>query len=595
VTPSVPVPPPAGAAAGRVRRRAATVVAVLATHAALLVWLTWPLAPNLATHRPKTSDACLTDPMLLSWALAHQSRALVRAPAEFPHGNVYHPSRYALFYGETAFGTLPYFMPTFFLTRNPNLALNLALLVCLLLTAAALHLVVVWWTGSQLGGFLAGWAFLTTRWVLWTWIPAAANYAAIQYFPLIIFVAAAPLRGRVRSLGLLALLVLQGLASVYIAAALFVPLGLLAAARCLRPTTRADGLRLVAAMAGALVILALPYTGYLLVRRENPALLAQTAVSLKEFYETISPKVAVALGPLGPHAPTGVPVAALALIVCGAAVFAARPRAHAAGVRTAWAHGAFWTAVGTYISLRPLSWPDSPLSLPHRLLAGWLPLYRILRAPERLGIGALMGLCILAGAAFATGERRLAAARFRTAGARAAAAAGRIALAAVVATAMYAGYAQGLRWPIGADLESLPASYPLEAAISPEDIPFFPILRPPGGPLLELPLGRDSRPHAAAMYRSIFHRRRILNGYHGYWPADFPARMALARRLPDPEALAELRRETGLELILVHALGLRPAQRAEWLALADRGGRPDLRLVARDGLELLFRVDEPHG
>jgi hypothetical protein len=110
-----------------------------------------------------------------------------------------------------------------------------------------------------------------------------------------------------------------------------------------------------------------------------------------------------------------------------------------------------------------------------------------------------------------------------------------------------------------------------------------------------------------------------LNGYASYWPTGFPQRLALACRLPDPEALAALRRETGLAMILVHLNALgdpRPArppykcppcvwvgppdpltpvgseERALWLALADHGGA-GLQLVARDGDDLLFAVTQP--
>ena len=141
------------------------------------------------------------------------------------------------------------------------------------------------------------------------------------------------------------------------------------------------------------------------------------------------------------------------------------------------------------------------------------------------------------------------------------------------------------------------------------------VLREPGGPLLELPTAPGPIHHLDAMHRAMVHGRPILNGFHGYWPATFPARMALACRLPDPDALVTLRRETGLEMVLVHLepqpigrpLGpyacpplapgehptpdspAQPFDPAAWEAVA-RGGRTDLTLVARDGSDLLFRV-----
>jgi hypothetical protein len=68
--------------------------------------------------------------------------------------------------------------------------------------------------------------------------------------------------------------------------------------------------------------------------------------------------------------------------------------------------------------------------------------------------------------------------------------------------------------------------------------------------------------------------------------------MRLASRLPDAAALAALRRDTDLELVLVRGglKGIRGLDR--WEALASAGGGDGLRFVARDGKDLLFAVDE---
>jgi hypothetical protein len=120
------------------------------------------------------------------------------------------------------------------------------------------------------------------------------------------------------------------------------------------------------------------------------------------------------------------------------------------------------------------------------------------------------------------------------------------------------------------------------------------------GPLLELPVGgmptsdlledrfQSALANARAMCRSMFHWRPLLNGYSSYWPRGFPERMALARRLPDAEALAALRRVSGLRVVLVRIRELQPSDRSAWLQLAANGGRTDLRLLAHGEDELLF-------
>ena len=69
----------------------------------------------------------------------------------------------------------------------------------------------------------------------------------------------------------------------------------------------------------------------------------------------------------------------------------------------------------------------------------------------------------------------------------------------------------------------------------------------------------------------------------------FLERMVLATRLPDPEALRALHRETGVEMILVHVYDLEALQAPVWLTLAEHEGS-GLRLVARDGGDLLFQI-----
>ncbi|MGH7895922.1 MAG: hypothetical protein ACREQL_14715, partial [Candidatus Binatia bacterium] len=136
--------------------------------------------------------------------------------------------------------------------------------------------------------------------------------------------------------------------------------------------------------------------------------------------------------------------------------------------------------------------------------------------------------------------------------------------------------------------EPLPAAYPLEETVGPS--PVTEALRGSDGVVLELPLlprGIAGRPHAKAMFRSIFHWRPLLNGYRSYYPTGFAERMALAQRVPDPVALATLQRDAGLTHLIVNVHSA--FARTVWLrAAAAHGSR--LRLVSSDDTVLLFEV-----
>ena len=306
----------------------------LAFHAALVVWLTWPLAASIETHLPNTYAACLSDPLQIAWVLAYQSHRLTTDPWALAQANIYHPTPRALFYGEAAYGALPYFAPPFLLTGNPTLALNLTFLGSVVLTAWGLHVLVVRWTGSHPGGALAGWLFLTTPWVLWVWFPVAPNYAVIQYFPLIMLWTAVPSERLGRTLRLVAPVVLEGLTTVYMAAAVLIPLAVLGCGRLVRRATRRAGLHLLLVVGLATPLLLGAYMGHLLMRRENPGLAMQTF-----WPESAARVTSLPWAAFSPMDPTGIPSVAFLVVALGAASALVRGwGALDRDERTAWRH-----------------------------------------------------------------------------------------------------------------------------------------------------------------------------------------------------------------------------------------------------------------
>jgi len=582
---SAPVRPSVDSSGSRagLRRGAARGAGLLAAYTAVVLWLTWPLARHAATHLPATHLIARFEVPYVAWVLAYQAHALTTDPARLADANIYYPARHALFYGPTCWGLLPYFAPTFLTTGNPALALNLAFLACLALTAWTLHLAVRRWTGCDLAGFLAAWTFLTTRWVLWNGLGPEPNYAVLQYIPLIMLLAAERAPGPRAFLLLLALVVLEGMTSpAYIAPAVVAPLGLLGLSRLARSATRREGFRLLGTVVVAAAVLVSLHAGHVLVRRENPALPEQTLWPGAPYFPTLLP-----WGPLT-EGPAAIPRPALYLVLAGALLVALEswlapdPRS-----RRAWTQGALWTAVGLAISIAPSAlWYGRPIQLPHTALARSLGVYQLVREPGRLAIGSLIGLSSLSGLAFAACTRWLARPG-RRAGLGLAA---RATAAFLLAAAFYGDYAYGTS-------PGVPPLLPLIAAPAGSS-PLVRILRHGVGPVLEIPAGWLDRPsklawatwHAQAMYRSTFHWRPLLNGYSGYWPAGFPEHMALGDLLPDAQALAVLRRETGLATLVVHRPALAAARQASWDALAARGGDENLELVGQTGDDLVFAV-----
>jgi hypothetical protein len=407
--------------------------------------------------------------------------------------------------------------------------------------------------------------------------------------PAIIFLGATRLSRR-RALLLATLLVAQGAVNPYYAGATLATLAVVACARLASATTRGSGTRLLAVTMLAALALVAVYAPWAWLRLHEPELERQSTW----LAERLRARVVAMRVPFDLFAdrdkPTAVPLAFVLIIAVGAAA-RLLPRAGriADGERTAWRHGFAWAATGVVLSLhstvtvlgRTVHLPWAPVLE--------LPLVGLLRDPSRIGVGALFGVALLSAVAFAECTRRLA----------------RVVpvvhpAAVRVATALFI-VAVGARQWFRFDTWPWSAPYPLVAtAIT--DSPVMDALRKPGGPLLELPVdpafthlterrrANAFAVQARAMFDSIGHWRRLLNGYGGFYPAGFIERMRLAARLPDREALAELRATTGLELVRVRGSPRARTPMDRWNELARRGGGEGLRFVARDGNDLLFAV-----
>lgn len=568
-------------------RRLLTALAAFALYALASAWLTWPLAAHLTTHLPDSSHACRFDTLFTGWLLAYESHWLAGAPHGFAQANIYAPTPDALFYGPTCATALPFFTPVYLATGNPTLALNLLLLGGAALTATSLHLVVRSWTGSHAAGLVAAAALLTNRWLLWEFPPTAPIYALLFYFPVILWLLADPTPSWPRTFVLMMVVVAQELVHFgYIAPSVLGPLTLLAAVRIAFPRTRASGLQLALVVAVGALALAPELLAYRAIQRINPNLPAQT------IWSGVPGPIDLPSGLIAFLMPTALVPGAFALIGLGAVLAGLRPRRDPLDERRAqaWRQAAFWAVAGTLIALpSTVRVLGHSIPTPRALAVAILPMLDRLRVPARLSLGAYIGLCALAGLAFAECERQLTklgrSRRIATPRAQAASV-----LSALLLCALFlVEYVRGYGGP-AIVRGRLPAQYRIAQAID-GNSPLIAILRQPGGPLLELPVGPSGLlpyAHTRAMYRSIFHWRPLVNGYDSYWPAAFPDRMKLVLALPDEQALAALRADTGLALVLVHTTELDPSERARWSELAERGERADLRLIARDGDDLLF-------
>jgi hypothetical protein len=531
---------------------------ILVVYLVAVGWLTWPLSSHLTTHLANTTVTCRTDGLQAVWSLSHGTRALVSAPWSLPDANIYHPTPRAFFYGPTALGALPFFAPTFLATGNPVLATNLMLLASFALTAMGVHLVAAKWTGSEAAGLVAAGVVLSNGWLLHI-TPSYPFYSVLQYLPWIILLTTQAASAW-RTVILASLVALQVLVEpVYYGPTVCAPLALIALTLVARVRTRREGVHLAAALTLALLAVAPVYWQYVEVAAANGWHLERVWADVARRLPEMPP------GPVL-RGPTQFSTSALVLVALGVASFAWRRAGAEPSARRVWGHVLVFVVVPLVLSL-PSQVQVGPyvLASPLGSLTDWLGL-RVFQATGRMGAIALVGTALLTGLAFAECVRSTGSVRIR----RACCAAVLVSLWLFIPTS---GHARGLAHRSFRLLDTATLDRPKGLLQS-------------RAPLLELPARMEVA--AAAMYRSIWHRRPLINGYASYVPGAVARRMRLATDLPNREIVELLRRETGVGHILVH-LALVPNPR-EWRALERDQGDSGLRFTGRRPGMVLFEV-----
>ncbi len=102
--------------------------------------------------------------------------------------------------------------------------------------------------------------------------------------------------------------------------------------------------------------------------------------------------------------------------------------------------------------------------------------------------------------------------------------------------------------------------------------------------VVEVPFGEPSL-ELQAMYAQRFHRKPIVNGYSGFYPPGYQALLGHFRPVPDPAALAALRRAGVSHLLLHRTYHWRPPQRERIAAFA---AQPGITLAYDDSRDQVF-------
>lgn len=499
------------------------------------------------------------------WILAWTAHAALHAPSELFDGNVFYPGRHAIVGSENMLSHLPVTVPVLAATGSALDVLKAMAFESFVLSGVAMALLVHFHTGDLAAALVAGAAF-----TLVPWRPSALpqpQYLGMQYQPFALLAVDAWLsRGRRRALvGLALALALQALSGVYLGFFTYVTVPVYALVRLLQAGAdrRAWIGMAVAGIGSAFLTLpaAWPY-----LQASSSGVLPSHDPTLLEFFSA-TPMTYLSRGFLDT---AGLVAPALALLGLPLLLLRRAPAADGAPatkapVLAAWAFTLAAMVVSFGPTLHVLGWS---LPLPYRLLYAWVPGFQTARAPMRGVVIVAGGLALLAGYAFA-----MLTARWKTP-LRWAAAFWSIVVATV--------------WAAPFPIATMPAKLGAHAA------PVYRWLaeQPHQGGVLELPAWQTTADIASNarntryMVSSTTHWQSILNGWTAYVPPTTEFVADLVRRLPDPDAFANLVDAVDLRLVVLHRAALTPAESARWDTPP-----PGLEPVARfDDADQVFAV-----
>jgi len=208
---------------------------------------------------------------------------------------------------------------------------------------------------------------------------------------------------------------------------------------------------------------------------------------------------------------------------------------------------------------------------PYLWLYNGVPGFKNLRVPSRFAVLTMIGLSVFAGWGVQSFLGRWKTARTRNS------------TAAVLGVLILVEFAS-LPLPL--------VSVPFKEGIP----PIYAAVRklPKDAALVELPMPvRDSEEHqeAPAVYYSIFHRQRIVNGYSGYAPPGYRVVREATEQFPSTETFALLE-GIGVSHVLVHTGGTRP-ERGHEIVERLRHAYPRAELIAEAEGDYLYKLASP--
>lgn len=526
-------------------------VVVLAACAMLTVAFTYPLAFKIGgVGRVDQADGQFS-----IWNVAWVARTLVVDPLHVYDANIFYPHRNTLAYSEANLGAGLVAVPAYWLTGNPYVAHNFAVLVSFMLTAVGMYYLARYLVSDRRAAAVSAICFAfcphvfahmaQVQALMTLWIP----FAMLAFHRLSDRPTAG--RGAVLGLAMAAEAVWSGYYGVFVLLMVGFAVIVIAFTRGLW-TDRRYWISLCAGAVVAVAIVAPLYVPYASLRAQGFTRTLEDAGQYSANWSSYLASSAVGhawlLKLLPPWSEVNFPGVVATLFGVGGLFLARTTRER----ELVFVYGgltvlAFWVSFG----------PSAGL---YAALHAALPLFGWLRVPSRFGLIVTFGLALLAGLAV---SRLLSATRYPGL------------LAAVI---VFIACAE-LRVPL-----DLPAAIPVA--------PVYRVLATlPRGPVLEMPYYYPEvglYQHTKYMLASTAHWMPLVNGYSDFTPADFYEHVMTLAPFPSRDALKILG-PNGVRYAVFHLSGYNTENRNDVLKRLDELA-PYFRPLYQDDETRLYEI-----
>lgn len=528
------------------------------------------------------------DPLFYAWNLSHNAATI--AAGEFRtllNTNIYFPLTNTLAFSDTLFSQTIAAAPIIWITKNPILAENISLLLTFPLASLSMFFLSYWFTKDILASSISGlfYAFSYPRIAQLGHLPTLSS----QYLPLCVLFLLKYLETgtRAAAIALLCFLLLTIGSGIYFAVFLF-PMIICAcliylvywiknkqASICLqRVKTITPYL-----IPFSLFVLFLIYP-YILLKIENPEIKRNIFDTMHlrafpiDYLQVLPTSILTRFGfPIGSPEHALYPTITLFILAVAGIIIAWKKRKLYTIILICWACIAFILSFGT---------EQYGIRLPYYYLYQWIPLFQIVRVPARFSIFFILSLSVLASFALASIESRLRRIYIII-----------ICLFLVETVQINIPFT---RIPIK---DTIPPVYQWLAQQKSEtiiaEVPFrrFYMGNPMEQQLMKPYQSLNEKDNYAIetyrVYFSSFHKKRIINGYSGFFPTEYNTISELAESFPS-QIFLNVIKERGVHYLIVHAWQFDKP----WIELSnDIAQFLQLHLVKQFENDYVYTIDTP--